>query len=185
MRRRTRGYTLTEIILSIAVIGFLAGSLSPLLLRHIQATRAATATSDLDELAAGFQRYRQDTGHWPCLWKPESSPEFHSNLVSMTCLYDDNGLDGWAGPYLSRSAGRVQEREVMAMENGDLWEGFVDPWSRPYRAWFAASATGGGGIVVYSLGSNGKVDTPSRDLLAGRWQGDDQGRVVTPARRAR
>ena len=184
MRRRTRGYTLTEIILSIAVIGLLAASLSPLLLRRIQASRAATATQDLDELVAGFQRYRNDTGHWPCLWKAESSPEFHSNLISMTCLYDDNGLDGWDGPYLSRSAGRVQEREVMAVETDDHWEGFVDPWGRPYRAWFAAAAgSGGGGIIVYSLGSNGQVDTSEQALLTGQWQGDDQGRVVTPPER--
>ncbi|MDQ7005686.1 MAG: prepilin-type N-terminal cleavage/methylation domain-containing protein [Acidobacteriota bacterium] len=183
MRRRTRGYTLTEIILSIAVIGLLAGSLSPLLLRHIQASRASTATGDLDELVTAFQSYRNDTGHWPCLWKPESSPEFHSDLVSMTCLYDDNGLEGWAGPYLSRSAGRTPEREVMAVEAGDHWEGFVDPWGRPYRAWFATSATGGGGIVVYSLGSNGLLDTGEQALLAGRWQGDDQGRRVTPPAR--
>lgn len=183
MRRGIRGYTLTEIVASIAAVCLIAAAMTPLVVKQIDRSRLSGADRELGVLREAFGRYQRDTGLWPCLWNPTSSDDFHNDLQSFSCLYEDNGLDGWSGPYLSTSAGKVDGRTFMALEENHTWRGFVDPWGRPFRAYFASANTSrssSGAIIVYSLGKNGQTDSDEQGLLALRTGGDDLALAVVP-----
>ncbi len=174
--RKPRGYTLTEIIVAVAVIAILAAAMTPLIFKQIERSRAARAREDLDVVRAAFTQYYADTQYWPCHWDAATSNNRHEDFTTFRCLYEDDGLNGWDGPYLNESAGKVNGHyRAAARQNGE-WTGVVDPWGRPYRIFEANVATTGaekGTIVLYSRGKNGRVDTADEDLLAGKASGDD------------
>lgn len=176
MTRGNRGYTLTEIVVSIAAVCLIAAAMTPLVVKQIDRSRLSSADRELGELRDAFTRYQQDTRVWPCLWNPASSEDFHSDLQSFSCLYENNGLEGWNGPYLALSAGKVDGRTFMALKDDQAWRGFIDPWGRPFRAYFASartSQTPEGVIVVYSLGKNGRIESDDQGLLNLQTGGDD------------
>lgn len=182
MSRRTRGYTLTEIIVSIAVVAALAGAVAPLVMRQLDRSRVSRADSGLERIGLAFTSYADDTGMWPCLWDPASSHDFDGRLVAFSCLYSDNGLDGWSGPYLDTGVEIEAQRLAMAREIDGSWSGDVDPWGRPYGALFlGANGKGAEGarIVLFSLGENGEREASRETLARGQTEGDDRVYLMT------
>ena len=183
--RNSRGYTLTEIIVAVAVIAILAGAMTPLIFKQIERSRAARARQDLGAVKAAFIQYRADTQYWPCGWDASASNNVKGAFTTFWCLYQDDHRHGWDGPYLDRSGGKVNGYyRVAVYENGE-WKGVVDPWGRPYQVFEANTSTAGaeyGAVVLYSAGKNGRVDTTDADLVQGNASGDDV--VVLVTRRA-
>ncbi len=180
--RHERGYTLTEIIVAVAVIAILAGAMTPLIFKQIERSRTARARQDLDVIKAAFTQYYADTQYWPCGWDPSTDDNVHGNFAVFRCLYEDDGNNGWDGPYLNESAGKVNGHYRAAVRQNGEWTGIVDPWGRPYRVFEANVSTQGaeyGTVVVYSRGKNGQVDTTDANLLAGIASGDDVVVIVT------
>lgn len=83
------GYTLTEILVVMAIIGLIAAVLTPGLVGQLGRARAKTAQMQLETVAAGVEMFRSDVGHYP------SQSEGLNALVSQPA---DAG--GWVGPYL-------------------------------------------------------------------------------------
>ena len=180
--RGNRGYTLTEIIVAVAVIAILAGAMTPLIFKQIERSRTARARQDLDAVRAAFVQYRADTQYWPCGWDASTSNNVHTTFVNFYCLYQDDNRHGWDGPYLDRTGGQVNGYYRNAVYSDGEWQGVVDPWGRPYRVFEANTSTSGaeyGAVVLYSTGKNGRVDTSDADLLLGNASGDDVVLVVT------
>ena len=180
--RGNRGYTLTEIIVAVAVIAILAGAMTPLIFKQIERSRAARARQDLDAIKAAFTQYYADTQYWPCRWDASTSRNVHGDFTAFRCLYEDDDLHGWDGPYLNESAGRVAGHYRAAVRRNGEWHGVVDPWGRPYRVFEANVSTSGasyGTIVLYSRGKNGRTDTSTANLIAGTASGDDIVTIVT------
>ncbi len=183
--RDSRGYTLTEIIVAVAVIAILAGAMTPLIFKQIERSRAARARQDLDAVKAAFLQYRADTQYWPCSWDASTSNNVKGWFTGYYCLYEDDHRHGWDGPYLDRSGGQVNGHYRAAVYQDGQWTGVVDPWGRPYMVYEANTSTSGaeyGAVVLYSVGKNGRADTADADLLQGNASGDDV--VVLVTRRA-
>ncbi|MCP3979499.1 MAG: prepilin-type N-terminal cleavage/methylation domain-containing protein [bacterium] len=182
-----RGFTLTEIIVAIAVITILAGAMTPLIFKQIDRSRKARAGQDLDAVKSAFLQYYADTQHWPCDWDAQADKSRHADLTDFTCLYSDDGLAGWDGPYVNESGGKKKGKEVAAVKSkqGD-WSGIVDPWGQPYRFFEANTKTKNaktGAVVLYSAGKNGSADTKDKDLVVGKAKEDDV--VLLISRRAK
>ena len=113
MRNRTRqtqltpehpegGYTLTEMLVVIAIIAMIAAVLTPNLLGQLGRSRAKAAQLQLDTTAAAVEVFRTDVGRYP------------NRSEGLKALVKDPGnLSGWSGPYI---------RDVKALN---------DPWNTP------------------------------------------------------
>ncbi len=185
MRIGERGYTLTEVIVAVAAIGILVGAIVPLVSTQVERSRIAQADSDLELLSTSLARYYADTQYWPCQWDPGEDSNMHLDLVAFDCLYESGGVMGWDGPYLSKSAGRDISGKTLtaAMITGTRdYEGFVDPWAKPFGLFMATSSPDGGDygtVVIYSKGRNEVLDSTDADLLLGKSSGDDIVRLVS------
>lgn len=104
-RRRARGgYTLTELLVVMVILGLLIALVAPALFNRIGGARSRTAETQIASLATSVGFYRLDVGSLP-----DSSAGLNA-LVS-----PPSGVTGWSGPYLSGDQGVP-----------------LDPWGEPY-----------------------------------------------------
>lgn len=87
--RRDDGYTLTEILVVMAIIGLIAAVLTPGLMGQLGRARIKTAQMQLETLAAGVEMFRADVGRYP------TQSEGLDALMAQP-----NGVEGWTGPYV-------------------------------------------------------------------------------------
>jgi general secretion pathway protein G len=97
------GYTLTELLVVLLVLGLLAAAITPVTIDQMNRAKARTARLQMETIAAAVALYAADVG------RPPTAEEGLAALLTAP-----NSAQGWGGPYL-RSADRL-----------------VDPWSRPY-----------------------------------------------------
>jgi prepilin-type N-terminal cleavage/methylation domain-containing protein len=62
---KSKGFTLIEIAIVLAVIAILAAVLTPMVTRYLEDSRIARAQADLRTIADGVKLYQRDTGRWP------------------------------------------------------------------------------------------------------------------------
>lgn len=102
-RRRSRGFTLLELLVVILIIGLLTGIVGPRFLAQINRSETTTARAQLDALDKALQAYRIDMGRYP------------DTNEGLAALVKDGSNDArWRGPYLKG-----------AVPN--------DPWGMPYQ----------------------------------------------------
>jgi len=107
------GFTLIEIIIVIAVISILAGSMAPMISQRIEAAREDSTRIKMENLKKALLAYAKDTGQFPK--EKKSGPE------SLAVLEDAGRKPpaGWRGPYLVGSYGKQDYAR--------------DAWNSPYR----------------------------------------------------
>lgn len=181
MSKAQHGFTLTEIIVAIAVIAILAGAMTPLVVKQIEKSRDSRASQDMRAIKAAMNQYFADTGSWPCAWTAGGNKDAHEDLRDYSCLYEDDGNTGWDGPYLEKSGGTKGGATVMAQKVDGNWQGIVDPWGNPYRVYMRRRAGNApnGTIVLYSNGTDGRKDTTNGNLLTLNPRDDDILLLVT------
>lgn len=96
------GYTLTEMLVVIAIIGLIAAVLTPSLMGQLGRSRVKAAELQLETVASAIEAFRADVGRYP------SQSEGLRALVSAP-----TDADTWTGPYLKGS------------------KAILDPWGRP------------------------------------------------------
>lgn len=96
------GYTLTEILVVMAIIGLIAAVLTPGLVGQLGRSRSKTAQVQVETIAAAVESFRADVGRYP------SQSEGLNALVAQP-----SDGEGWTGPYVK--SGRT----------------LSDPWGEP------------------------------------------------------
>lgn len=89
---RDGGYTLTEMLVVIAIIGVIAAVLTPNLMNQLSRARAKSAQLQLETVASSIEMFRADVGRYP------TSEEGLKALIS-----EPAEAEGWTGPYLRGS----------------------------------------------------------------------------------
>jgi general secretion pathway protein G len=102
MNRREDGYTLTEMLVVIAIIGLLAAVLTPVLVGQLSRARSKAARLQAENIATTLESFRSDVGRYP------TAEEGLAALVKAP-----NDADGWTGPYIKTA------------------KALNDPWGRP------------------------------------------------------
>src|SRR5437762_5284090 len=62
---KSRGFTLIELAVVLAIIAVLAAILTPMVTSYLDQSRGARAQADLKTLADAMKLYQRDTGQWP------------------------------------------------------------------------------------------------------------------------
>jgi len=104
MRNRdaSRGFTLLELLVVVAIIGLLVAYVGPRYVSQIGKSETAAARAQIEALAKALDTFRLDTGHYP------------STAQGLAALRTrPAGETKWNGPYL--------QKEVPP-----------DPWGKPY-----------------------------------------------------
>jgi general secretion pathway protein G len=96
------GYTLTEMLVVIGIIGLIAAVLTPGLMGQMGRARSRAAQLQLETIMTSIEMFQADVGRYP-------TPE--EGLFVLVHAPDD--LEGWTGPYV---------RDSKALK---------DPWGRP------------------------------------------------------
>lgn len=95
--RDDRGYTLTEMLVVIGVIGLIAVVLTPNIVGQLGRSRAKTAQMQVETIAAAVETFRSDVSRYP------------TDAEGLNALLGDPGnVDGWVGPYL-KNAKQMQD----------------------------------------------------------------------------
>jgi general secretion pathway protein G len=102
VKNHSRGFTLLELLVVVAIIGLLAGYVAPRYFGQVGKSEVSAAKAQLDALEKSLDQYRLDTGHYP------------SNELGLNALVQKPPNEPkWSGPYLRKAVP-------------------TDPWGKPY-----------------------------------------------------
>ncbi len=101
--RKEDGYTLMELLVVLAILGFLAAVATPFVLKYLDNAKVSTARTEVANLSTGLDLFKYDVGRYPTT---------QEGLDAL--LKSPQGADGWNGPYIKKATG------------------IVDPWKHPY-----------------------------------------------------
>ena len=87
------GYTLTEMLVVIAIIGLIAAVLTPSLMGQLGRARVKSAQLLLESVAAAVEMFQSDVGRYP------TASEGLKALVT-----EPADVEGWTGPYVKSAS---------------------------------------------------------------------------------
>ena len=102
-RRRSRGFTLVELLVVLAILSLLAIIVGPQVMKYLGGAKHDAASIQIDRLSGILDLYRLDVGDYP---------EGGAGLEAL--LNRPAGAERWNGPYVRKA------------------EQLIDPWGNPY-----------------------------------------------------
>ncbi len=181
--RRNAGFTLIELVVTIAILTLLAGILVPAVGNYMEKGKNGKVTAELREMVNAITNYNVDTGAWPGATDITTLTTTNFTLTNIPCFYKNTfSKTGWNGPYLNKGvmvSGNMTVSVVGA--SGSAGTGLLDPWGNPYYVYTFANGYSGtsGGVVLLCRGANGAANTSVANVFAGTPSSDDIVQVLT------
>lgn len=135
-RSRARGFTLLELLVTLVIVGLLAGIVGPNVFKQMGKSEVKAARAQMDGLQKALDQYRLDVGRYPsteqglaALWsKPGDEPRWAGPYLSKAVPQDP-----WGRDYLYRSPGEHGEYDLATLgkdgrEGGDGENQDVASW---------------------------------------------------------
>lgn len=155
-----RGFTLIEVVVAVAIVAILAGTIVPLAFKQMMRAKEDATRAELETINGALVEFYDDVGRLP------------TEAEGLAALVNDPGVAGWQGPYLTANGGSPLD-EILADEFGIDYVYDLNPTLSPATAADAVVVSAG---ADQSVGSGG---------LGGTWNaaapGDDLLTVVTAA----
>ncbi len=86
----TKGFSLTEMLVAVAIMGLLIGVVGPTAMRQLQSSRTGTAEAQISQIRSALDIYMIDVGRYP------------NEKDGLTALIKAPAkIRGWNGPYLN------------------------------------------------------------------------------------
>ena len=111
MKKTEHGFTLFELIITVAIIGVLSGIATPLYIGYIKDGKVAKAAADIAKISMDCARFKSDYGIYP---------------GSLADVHADQILDPWNKPYQyfriegSLETGMMRKDRFMVPINSDF-----------------------------------------------------------------
>jgi general secretion pathway protein G len=117
-QRPSRGFTLLELLVVVAIIGVLAGFVAPRYFGQIGKSEVSTAKAQIDALEKALDQYRIDTGRYPSselglnalLVRPQNEPKWNGPYLRKAVP-----LDPWGKPYVYRIPGEKGDFDLVSL----------------------------------------------------------------------
>jgi general secretion pathway protein G len=117
-RRRSRGFTLLELMVVIVIIGVLAALIAPNVLSRVAQAKITAAHSDINSLMNALKIYKLDNGRYPStdqgLQALVSKPTTGSIPGNWKSYLDKLPEDPWHHPYQYANPGTHGEIDVFS-----------------------------------------------------------------------
>ncbi|MCA9003370.1 MAG: type II secretion system protein GspG [Planctomycetes bacterium] len=150
------GFTLIEMIVTIAILALLAGIATPLVTRQVEKGRIARAQADCDAIVKAIYMYHVEFGKYPS-----------GSQGDATLNFQGPGGTGFAALKAELVQGSVK---FLNKEVGK------DPWGNQYCYKIDTQTSPGQDVVVYSMGPDGTSQSWSTaQWNTGKFAGDDIG----------
>lgn len=138
--RKSRGFTLVELLIVMVILGLLTALVGPRLFGHVASSKIKAARAQIEMTGAALDGFRLDLGRYP------SSEE---GLTILWTKPDDDKLAAqWRGPYLKKKLDK-------------------DPWGNPYV--YAAPGEHAE-YDLSSLGADGQAGGSGDDADINSWE---------------
>ena len=142
--RRSRGFTLIEIMVVIVIIGLLAAFIVPTVIGKVDEAKVAKAKGDIQALEAALSIFYLDNSKYPTT---------EQGLKALVQQPNDPTIRHWKpGGYLERVS--------------------KDPWGNDYQ--YVLPGTHGKAYDLYSLGADGQPGGEGINADIGNWNLGDQ-----------
>jgi general secretion pathway protein G len=117
-RRRSRGFTLLELMVVIVIIGVLAALIAPKILNRVGQAKVTAAQSDISTLMNALKIYKLDNGHYPStdqgLQALVTQPTTGNIPNNWKSYLDKLPQDPWHNPYQYANPGVHGEIDVFS-----------------------------------------------------------------------
>lgn len=134
-----QGFTLIEIVIAVAIVAILAGTITPLAFKEMIKAREEATLKELGTLNKALVDFYEDTGRFP------------SEAEGLAALVADPGITGWEGPYVA--ADRADPlTEVSTDSFRETYTYDLDPTTDPANA---------GDLLLASPGSDHRLTSGS------------------------
>jgi prepilin-type N-terminal cleavage/methylation domain-containing protein len=156
--RSSPGFTLTELLVVISIIGLLAGLSAVAIPRAMEAGKRAKAKGDLLALVAAVKAYHQEYGVYPL--KPSQrvitateyfswvGPSSAKGKPSKECT---DFIKVLSGENLILEGVEMNPKQTRFLEGADREGNFLDPWGIAYSVKMDTNESGG--VEYYDLSS--------------------------------
>ncbi|EXJ17113.1 type II secretion system major pseudopilin GspG [Imhoffiella purpurea] len=89
--RRSKGFTLVELLVVLAILGLLAGLVGPQVMKFLGSSKSKTAKLQIEDLSSTLDLYRLELGRYP------------TESEGLKALVENPGnQSNWNGPYLKK-----------------------------------------------------------------------------------
>ena len=145
IRRRSRGFTLIEIMVVVIIIGLLAAVIVPQVIGRVDEARISKAKQDIQSVETALTMYRLDNFKYPTT---------DQGLKALIQQPTDPSIKNWRpGGYLQRGSSK-------------------DPWGNDYQ--YVYPGTRGREFDLFSFGADGQQGGEGIDADIGNWSVDEQ-----------
>ncbi len=101
-RSRARGFTLAEILVTLALMAVLAAVLLPTVAGQIMKGDAGRVVSDLQAVRSGIEQFLADVKRYPGRYSDLSKVIATTNSDALGSAYNANHVTKWKGPYITK-----------------------------------------------------------------------------------
>ncbi len=148
------GFTLVEIIIAVAIVAILAGTITPLAFKEMIKAREEATLKELKILNTALVEFYEDTGRFP------------SEGEGLAALVADPGVGGWQGPYVGGDRSDPVT-EVSTDSFNEIYIYDLDPVTNPADAGDVLLASSGAdrNLTFGSLNNTWTLNSDGDDLL--------------------
>jgi prepilin-type N-terminal cleavage/methylation domain-containing protein len=175
---KSKGFTLIELAVVLAIIAVLAAILTPVVINYLDQARVTRAMADASTIAQAVQLYRRDTGYYPSyasLAHAQAGTTDYGTLVGAGNVPTATGT-GWSGNLTGGTVGNivtvlntnigltanVENPGKTSFRGPYIGALDTDPWGNAYVVGNlvpTAGNLGGGHAFVVSAGPDGILQT--------------------------
>lgn len=176
----SRGFTLIEMVVVLAVIAILVAVLTPIINSYVDKARTGAANSDLKNIAAAVLQFNSDTKVWPIYQTTADIPNGNTWTVEWTpgdtASLDTSVQSDWSTALTGGTALDVMlntNNLGLPTTSNRAWKGAylnlgADPWGSAYYVTTDnLKPTSANAAYVISAGPNQKIETPLNNSRSG------------------